>query len=99
MSVTHEVPAGTTPVVGIPAPRTPTEDAGPPAPVTPATPSAVEMCRCDHERDAHEHLRPGTDCGICGIACRSFHARTGRGARSAGTRSRLRAAGRSLRRP
>ncbi|MFP5072085.1 hypothetical protein ACLFMI_20765 [Pseudonocardia nantongensis] len=103
MNATHEVPAteaaatgapATIPVVDVPAPRTPTEVAGPQAPATPPTATAVEMCRCGHERDAHEHFRAGTDCGVCGIACSRFHARTGRGARS-----RLRGVGRVLRRP
>ena len=25
-----------------------------------------DVCMCDHVRDAHEHYRPGTDCGVCG---------------------------------
>lgn len=23
-------------------------------------------CRCGHDRDAHQHYRPGSDCGECG---------------------------------
>lgn len=26
------------------------------------------MCRCGHDRDHHQHYRPGTDCGTCGHA-------------------------------
>lgn len=25
-------------------------------------------CCCGHARDVHEHLRPGWDCGVCGVA-------------------------------
>jgi hypothetical protein len=25
----------------------------------------VRCVRCHHERDAHEHYRAGTDCGLC----------------------------------
>jgi hypothetical protein len=25
-----------------------------------------EPCRCGHDRTAHEHFRPGSDCGACG---------------------------------
>lgn len=28
------------------------------------------QCRCGHVADAHEHYRPGSDCGAC--ACRRF---------------------------
>ena len=27
-------------------------------------------CRCGHDREAHQHYRPGSDCGVCGYgAC------------------------------
>jgi hypothetical protein len=29
-------------------------------------------CRCGHTAEAHEHYRPGRDCGACG--CRRFAA-------------------------
>lgn len=88
MSVTPDTPAVAVPATAIPAPRTAADDI--PVVVGPATPAAVDLCRCGHEQDAHEHYRPGTDCGICGAACRAFHARTGRAAgRTAGRRARL----------
>jgi hypothetical protein len=52
----------------VPAQRSP-EDLRPPAP--PAT--VVEPCSCGHARAAHEHYRPGKDCGACGAeACSSY---------------------------
>lgn len=88
MSVTPDTPAVTVPATAIPAPRVATHDlataAGaantapaPAVPHSPTTPAAVDLCVCGHERDAHEHYRPGTDCGACGSTCRAFHARTG----------------------
>ena len=48
----------------------------PPAP--PVQPTVVEPCACGHAREAHEHYRPGTDCGVCGAtACSSYRARGG----------------------
>ena len=37
-------------------------------PVTPpALPkTVVDPCVCGHAREAHEHYRRGTDCGVCG---------------------------------
>ncbi|MBP2366334.1 hypothetical protein [Pseudonocardia parietis] len=90
MSVTPETPSVTVTVLAsaIPAPRVAPDDIPTVAP--PPTPAAVDICRCGHEKDAHEHYRPGTDCGVCGTACRAFHARTGRAAgRAAGRRARL----------
>ncbi|HEV2376407.1 MAG TPA: hypothetical protein VGS19_30080 [Streptosporangiaceae bacterium] len=23
------------------------------------------LCACGHDRDAHRHFRPGSDCGLC----------------------------------
>ncbi|NMI02050.1 (Fe-S)-binding protein [Pseudonocardia acidicola] len=43
--------------------------------VTEVDPRAVEgpLCRCGHGPQAHDHYRPGSDCGICGAAsCRRF---------------------------
>jgi len=32
-----------------------------------------EICECGHVREAHEHYRKGTDCGICGAeTCGAF---------------------------
>ena len=101
MSVTPDTPAVTVPAPVIPAPRvaihethdtapTPVVPAVPVEPTPPATPVAVDLCVCGHGRDAHEHYRPGTDCGACGSTCRAFHARTGRAAgRSARHAARL----------
>jgi hypothetical protein len=36
----------------------------PPAP--PAQRTVVDPCVCGHGAQAHEHYRPGTDCGACG---------------------------------
>ncbi len=30
--------------------------------------AAVLTCRCGHDREAHRHHRPGSDCGSCGGA-------------------------------
>jgi hypothetical protein len=38
--------------------------------------AAPARCRCGHDAAAHEHFRPGTDCGACGAqACGRFRAR------------------------
>ena len=26
-----------------------------------------DKCRCGHDRQAHDHLRRGTDCSFCGL--------------------------------
>jgi hypothetical protein len=47
----------------------------PPVTAPPATvaPTAVKPCACGHGKDAHEHYRPGSDCGVCGAAdCEEF---------------------------
>ncbi|MBN9758064.1 MULTISPECIES: hypothetical protein [unclassified Pseudonocardia] len=80
MNVTPETPAttvpvGTAPAAAIPAPRAAAENTALPPVAT--TSVAVDLCRCGHERDAHDHYRAGTDCGVCGTSCRAFHARTG----------------------
>jgi hypothetical protein len=30
------------------------------------TDTDAELCRCGHERQPHDHLRPGTNCSRCG---------------------------------
>jgi hypothetical protein len=41
-------------------------------------------CRCGHDAAAHEHFRPGTDCGACGArGCAHFRAVRGPGPRGA----------------
>ncbi|GAA1848767.1 hypothetical protein GCM10009772_27650 [Pseudonocardia alni subsp. carboxydivorans] len=90
MSVTPDTPAviPAATAAAIPTPRAAAEDAGPPPVAT--VPADTGLCRCGHERDAHEHYRAGTDCGVCGATCRAFRARTGAGAgRAAGRAARL----------
>jgi len=49
-------------------------------PVRPAEPERSDdgrpvatACRCGHAAEAHEHFRPGSDCGACGAQeCRRF---------------------------
>jgi hypothetical protein len=65
--------------VTIPAQRQHT----PPAPVSPPAPPAqqavVNPCTCGHGMAAHEHYRPGTDCGACGRArCGAYQPASGR---------------------
>jgi hypothetical protein len=57
----------------IPAQRedSPSEPVAPPSP--PARPAVVDPCVCGHAKEAHEHYRRGTDCGVCGAtACATF---------------------------
>jgi hypothetical protein len=46
--------------------------ASPPMPSDPPAPPAqrtvVDPCTCGHGLEAHEHYRPGSDCGACGRA-------------------------------
>lgn len=42
----------------LPVPTTP--------PAHPAQRTVVKPCACGHGRAAHDHYRPGTDCGACG---------------------------------
>lgn len=36
----------------------------------------VGVCRCGHDRAAHDHYRTGTDCAICGKStCPRFRSR------------------------
>jgi hypothetical protein len=59
----------TTSGVTVPAQRT--APVTPPAP--PLRPVVVDPCTCGHGKDAHEHYRPGTDCGVCGATtCAAF---------------------------
>jgi hypothetical protein len=31
------------------------------------------VCLCGHDAEAHEHYRPGSDCGVCGaVVCPRF---------------------------
>ena len=47
----------------VPAEPTPTDTPPPPAQRT-----VVDPCMCGHGQEAHEHYRPGSDCGACGRA-------------------------------
>jgi len=61
--------AGPTGQVRAPAQPRPDENPGGARPQTPGT----TLCRCGHEAEAHEHFRPGSDCGACGAQeCRRF---------------------------
>jgi hypothetical protein len=45
--------------------------ADPPQPPTQHT--VVDPCTCGHGPEAHEHYRPGSDCGACGRrACAEY---------------------------
>jgi hypothetical protein len=63
-----------TPDVAVPAQRSGVDapDAGaptaPPVAPPPQAPAPVGVCVCGHEAEAHEHYRPGDDCGACGAA-------------------------------
>jgi hypothetical protein len=37
-------------------------------PPPPAQSTVVDPCMCGHSEAAHEHYRPGSDCGACGRA-------------------------------
>ncbi|MEU7811031.1 hypothetical protein [Pseudonocardia sp. NPDC049154] len=61
--------------VAVPAQRTGTESGtqagaptAPPVAPPPQAPASVGTCVCGHEAEAHEHYRPGDDCGACGAA-------------------------------
>jgi hypothetical protein len=44
-------------------------------PTDPPTTPRTTLCRCGHDAEAHEHYRPGSDCGACGAArCARFRA-------------------------
>jgi hypothetical protein len=74
---TTEVAAPVEHAVAIPRARRATPEIGPkppvsePAPERPGPPAPPEAdlpsrCRCGHPVAAHEHFRPGSDCGACG---------------------------------
>jgi hypothetical protein len=71
-------PSVLTPPTGMPA--VPDLDAAIPAqrrdsPPTDVTSGVVDPCRCGHAKEAHEHYRPGRDCGICGAdVCAAYQA-------------------------
>jgi hypothetical protein len=52
----------------------------------------TSRCRCGHDAAAHEHYRPGSDCGACGAAQCARYRPAGR------KRGRLRAVRRWVRR-
>jgi hypothetical protein len=61
----------------VPAQRQPSPapaDTTPP----PAQRTVVDPCRCGHGQQAHEHYRPGSDCGACGRrTCGEFRPENG----------------------
>ena len=62
-----EIPESTTSAQAVVPPRAP----APP-------PVVVDPCVCRHAREAHEHWRRGTDCGICGPqGCSRYRRRGG----------------------
>ena len=70
-------PSTLTPPIGLPA--APDAAAGAPAEPPRPAPPVVDPCVCSHGREAHEHWRRGTDCGVCGRAgCAAFRAEGGR---------------------
>lgn len=64
-----------TPPTGLPAlpdPGAPAARQDPP-PIAPTPRPVVEPCVCGHPKDAHDHYRPGTDCGVCGaVQCGEY---------------------------
>jgi hypothetical protein len=64
------------------APEIPESTAGMQAVVPPRAPArppaVVDPCVCRHAREAHEHWRRGTDCGVCGPqGCSRYRRRGG----------------------
>ena len=48
-------------------------------PPPPAQRTVIDPCTCGHSHAAHEHYRPGSDCGACGrSACGEFRLENGR---------------------
>lgn len=85
----HKGTAGPSVLTRLPTQRT-TAPAERPAdagrePVTgspPAQRAAVDPCVCGHSRQAHEHYRPGSDCGACGRrGCGAYRPQNSRGLR------------------
>jgi hypothetical protein len=73
-------PAVLTPPTGLPATPPPARAVPPPPPPRPPATEApvVAPCVCRHAREAHEHWRRGTDCGVCGPqACARYRRRGG----------------------
>jgi hypothetical protein len=68
-------PAVLTPPLGIPLlpSRQRRPAAEPPLASQPGL--AGKLCSCGHGREAHEHYRKGSDCGICGVAGCAAYAR------------------------
>lgn len=78
-----------TPPLGVPA--VPDEVRVPPSPGAPepvrepavtsapaASMTGRSLCLCGHPKEAHDHYRAGTDCGICGRStCASYRATGG----------------------
>ncbi len=57
----------------VPAPSVPADTTPPPVQRT-----VVDPCTCGHSMAAHEHYRPGSDCGTCGrAACGEFRPENG----------------------
>jgi hypothetical protein len=57
----------------IPVPRR--EDERPDTDRSGPSQTQTRLCRCGHAVEAHEHFRPGSDCGACGAAqCGRFRA-------------------------
>ena len=81
----HTGPVGSsvlTPPTGLPSTpeRSERRDSAPVVlpPRPPAAPQVVvDPCVCRHARDAHEHWRRGSDCGICGPRWCSRYRRRG----------------------
>jgi hypothetical protein len=77
----ESAPSVLTPPTGVPA--VPDLGAAIPAqrqdsPPTDVTPDVVDPCQCGHAKEAHEHYRPGRDCGICGAdVCAAYRAARG----------------------
>jgi hypothetical protein len=48
------------------------------APPPPAQRTVIDPCVCGHGHAAHEHYRPGSDCGTCGrMGCAEFRPENG----------------------
>jgi hypothetical protein len=81
------------PAVAVPAQRTGTEvgaPAAPPVAPPPQAPAPAGVCVCGHEAEAHEHYRPGDDCGACGAAVCGHYTPADGGGKKKGLLSRLR---------
>jgi hypothetical protein len=81
-----------TPDFAVPAQRTGTEAGAPTAPPVappPQAPARAGVCVCGHEAEAHEHYRPGDDCGACGAAVCGHYTPADGGGRKKGLLGRL----------